>query len=320
MIDYLLMLGTETDLADGEWHSWTHWWTKKLNLLYEDTCNIIYQDKEEIDKWCKDNGITNSTVLCEYVSVVKRVLKKTFLSAVKNLYKRDNIEYDRSYRFMYDLIDHIESVWSSELIDDVLAIETEVCNDMNEDHNLSEKMKGRQLLMLIYGNKQLKEQFDGLCILYMMEDQHFVDVLNNEISHMDFIRGYITEDTPIVQYYENFMIVGIECPYEKDEAKTEALATQITNIIRTKARKDILSRHYTNKWTDETIYLFKGCEKEILKVEKLLFTHFDEDYIVPEKKEATCNGNRSVIYMTKNGLEYVRKIIGKDKYLSSATN
>lgn len=33
---------------------------------------------------------------------------------------------------------------------------------MNEEHHLSDKMSGRQLLMIIYGKKELTEEFNEL--------------------------------------------------------------------------------------------------------------------------------------------------------------
>lgn len=285
MMDYLLMRNG----IDEEWHSWTVWWCDMLELFYSDVCNIVYQDKDEINGWCKEHSINNSAVLCEYVSTAKRVLKNLFLTALRNLEKKDLVEYDKAIHFIYKLGERTKttgSIYSVELFDNIMELETNVCNEINEDRNLSDKMKGRQLLMLIYKTKELTDGFKELMLLDIMGDENIVGILNDDIDTLETIRPssdnvHITEDTPIIDYHQVLSIGGIEDVYEYDEDMCESLAMQISNIIRNKVRKAMLNKHWTNKYTDEVIYTFANSESDILVVEELLYQYFDDKLIAP---------------------------------------
>lgn len=282
MMDYLLM---KNGLADEEYHSWTDWWCNMLELFYRDACSIVYQDKKEIEEWCNDKSIDNATVLCEYVSAAKRVLKNLFTTALRNLEKKEYAEYYRAYHFIYELGERSKGhIYSCELADKILELEKQVCDDMNEEHHLSDKMSGRQLLMIIYGKKELTDEFNEFKLLALMDDEKALETLNDGIREMDSImpdsaKTYINAEHPVISYSEVVAINGIEDVYEYDQDICNSLAMQISNIIRNKVRKELLNKHWTNTYTGEIIYTFANCDKDILAVEKLLFQNFDENLV-----------------------------------------
>lgn len=142
MIDYLQ---AKFDLDDN-WYSFTDWYCNKLELMYKGICNAIYHD-DEIDAVCEKYDISDSKLFCEYVSAAKSELKNMFLKALAYLEKKSKITYHDEYKFIYRLGKRTIGYVITDCINDtVKQIETTVYNDLNEEHNLSKKMRGEAVI------------------------------------------------------------------------------------------------------------------------------------------------------------------------------
>lgn len=149
MIDYLQ---AKFDLDDN-WYSFTDWYCNKLELMYKGICNAIYHE-DEIDAVCEEYNISDGRLFCEYVSAAKSELKNMFLKSLAYLEKKSKITYHDEYKFIYRLGKRTIGYVITDCINDTIKeIETVVCNDLNEEYDLSKKMGGRQLLKIIYSKR-----------------------------------------------------------------------------------------------------------------------------------------------------------------------
>lgn len=277
MIDYLLVFLEEDHLY--WYHSFTTWYCDNLRLLNKDMCNAPYNKKMEVETFCKEKSIKDTKVLCEYVSATKAILKNIFLKALEHMKKKNLVEYSNGYIFTYALgkksYGHFET---DKLNDIILENETNICNAMNEEFNLSKKLKGRQNLLVIYGDEDLQVEFTERKVDMIMNSQESLDICNKVIEYDDkhFWSVPVSVDTPLLSYYNGIRIDEIEV-YEKDNI--EELGTEICNIIRCKVRKELLSKKYVNRYTGEIIYPYENCEMDILAIEKLLFNYFDAEMV-----------------------------------------
>ncbi len=280
MIDYLQ---AKFDLDDN-WYSFTDWYCNKLELMYKGICNAIYHD-DEIDAVCEKYDISDSKLFCEYVSAAKSELKNMFLKALAYLEKKSKITYHDEYKFIYRLGKRTIGYVITDCINDtVKQIETTVYNDLNEEHNLSKKMRGRQLLKIIYSKKSFTEGFKEFCLLSLNDSDDVLNKLNCELSyqHETFHCDYssICAERPLISYYRGISITEMELK----ESDQECLALDITNRIRSKVRKSlrksyrkfmkqsdieaiekVLFQHYDNKFDDGFLYLI---EDDILDIEQ----------------------------------------------------
>ena len=269
MIEYLQ--GYLSDDYVGEYYSLTAWYTEILNLLDKDLCRVIYQGDDEITAYCKDKGIQNKKLMCDYVSSARSILKNILLKALENMYKNDLCEFEDGYIFIYlmnkrgrtgrattDIINEI-----------VLQNETAICNDMKRKYNLSDKMHGRQLLFQINSNKEWKEDFDETKILDLMADNNAIDELNKwiEAEHSQSA-CMIDEKHPLINYYRGICVHGMELV----DADTDVLAKEICTIVRNKTRKAMYSKGGKNS-RGEKYYVYNEFEHsaEMDNIEKLLF-------------------------------------------------
>ena len=269
MVEYLQV---KFDL-DDEWYSFTDWYCEKLELMYKETCNAIYHE-DETDAVCEKYNISDRKLFCEYVSAAKAELKRMFLKSLGYLEKKDKITYHDEYKFIYQLGKRTRGYVITDCLNDVIKdIETVVCNDMNEEHNLSRKMKGRQLLMVIYSKKELTNDFKELSLSALNDDDEVLQELNKELSyqhetfHPDY--GSICAERPLVSYYRGISITDMEL----EESDQDCLALDITNRIRAKVRKSLMKS-----------YRVPIKQADLQRIEKALFKQYydkmDEDIIL----------------------------------------
>lgn len=258
---------------DDNWYSFTDWYCEKLELMYKGICNAVYHP-DEIDAVCEECNITDGKLFCEYVSAAKSELKNMFLKALAYLDKKNKITYHDQYKFTYQLGKRTKgNVITDSLNERIEENETIVCNDMNEDYKLSKKMKGRQLLKIIYSKEKLTKEFKELSLGMLQDDEYAINKLNCELSyqHPTFHPDYcsICKERPLISYYRGISITDMEL----EESDPDCLALDITNRIRTKVRKSLM----------------KGYRKPIKQadlraIEKALFQQYydkiDEDIIL----------------------------------------
>lgn len=269
MIEYLQ---AKFDLDDN-WYSFTDWYCEKLELMHKGICNAVYHP-DEIDAVCEEFKISDDKLFCEYVSAAKSELKNMFLKALAYLDKKNKITYQDQYKFTYQLGKRTRgNVITDVLNERIEENETIVCNDMNEDYKLSKKMKGRQLLKIIYSRERLTKEFKELSLGMLQDDEYAIDKLNCELSyqHPTFHPDYcsICKERPLISYYRGIAITDMEL----EESDQDCLALDITNRIRTKVRKSLMKSHR------------KPMELSDLKaIEKALFQQYydkiDEDIIL----------------------------------------
>ena len=269
MIDYLQ---SKFDLDDN-WYSFTDWYCIKLELMYKGICNAVYHS-DEIDAVCEEYSISDERLFCEYVSVAKSELKNIFLKALAYLDKKKKITYHDQYKFTYQLGKRTRgNVITDSLNERIEENETAVCNDMNEDYNLSKKMKGRQLLKIIYSKEKLTKEFKELSLGMLQDDEYAINKLNCELSnqHPTFHTDYcsICKERPLISYYRGIAITDMEL----EESDPECLALDITNKIRTKVRKSLMKS-----------YRKPMKRADLQAIEKALFQQYydkiDEDIIL----------------------------------------
>lgn len=267
MIDYLQV---KFDLDDN-WYSFTDWYCEKLELMYKGICNAMYHE-DEIDAVCEECNISDDRLFFEYVSATKSELKSMFLKSLDYLKKKDKITYHDEYKFIYQLGERTRGYVVTDCLNDVVKdIETAVCNDMNEEHNLSQKMKGRQLLKIIYSKKKLTDDFKELCLIALNDNDDVVKELNDKLSyqhttfHPDY--GSICSERPLVDYRRGISINDMEIE-AGDKEYLDALALDVTNQIRTKVRKSLKKS-------------YRKCIKQsdLLAIEKTLFQYYDENFV-----------------------------------------
>ena len=269
MIDYLR---AKFDLDDN-WYSFTDWYCEKLELMHKGICNAVYHP-DEIDAVCEEYNISDGKLFCEYVSAAKSELKNMFLKALAFLDKKNKITYQDQYKFTYQLGKRTRGNVITDILNErIEENETIVCNDMNEDYKLSKKMKGRQLLKIIYSRERLTKEFKELSLGMLQDDEYAINKLNCELSyqHPTFHPDYssICKERPLISYYRGIAITDMEL----EESDPDCLALDITNRIRTKVRKSLMKSYR------------KPLKLSDLKaIEKALFQQYydkiDEDIIL----------------------------------------
>ncbi|NDO52276.1 hypothetical protein FMM75_23930 [Lachnospiraceae bacterium MD335] len=283
MIDYLQ---AKFDLDDN-WYSFTDWYCNKLELMYKGICNAMYHE-DEIDAVCEEYNISDGKLFCEYISAVKSELKNMFLKSLAYLEKKSKITYHDEYKFIYRLGKRTIGYVITDCINDTIKeVETTVCNDLNEEYDLSKKMKGRQLLKIIYSKKRLTEEFKELCLLLLNDNDGVLDKLNCELScqHTTFHPNYssICGERPILDYRRGISVTDMEL----ENGDIDALALDITNRIRTKVRKSL--RKSYRKFMKQS---------DVEAVEKALFQHYDDKF------------DDGFLYLTEDDISDIEQIFG----------
>ena len=259
-----------------EWCSSTTWYCDILNLLEKEVSTDIYNDDEVIKKHCDKLGIHNWVLYKDYIGMTRSVLKDLLFKALNYGNRKHTIFYSTGYKFIYALGERSKGTFVSDNINDKIEqYEAEMCDEMNERYHLSSKMKGRQLLMLIYGNEAYaKEMKDGVCVSLMDDGDamcEFDDCLTDQCEH--YISDCCSVDDvkrPLLDYHPVTMISDID-----DNGNGNPVFA--TDIIRKRVRKQILNaKDYRTK---NKKYFGKSVLDDVLKIEKELFVHFDETYV-----------------------------------------
>ena len=259
-----------------EWCSSTTWYCDILNLLEKEVSTDIYNDDEVIKKHCEKLGIHNWVLYKDYIGMTRSVLKDLLFKALNYGNRKHTIFYSTGYKFIYALGERSKGTFVSDNINDKIEqYEAEMCDEMNERYHLSSKMKGRQLLMLIYGNEAYaKEMKDGVCVSLMDDGDamcEFDDCLTDQCEH--YISDCCSVDDvkrPLLDYHPVTMISDID-----DNGNGNPVFA--TDIIRKRVRKQILNaKDYRTK---NKKYFGKSVLDDVLKIEKELFVHFDETYV-----------------------------------------
>lgn len=273
MIDYLQSYLSD-DIVNGDYHSMTTWFCDILDLLNKDLCNVVYQGEEEIADYCSKHGIHNRRLLEDYVSTARRILKNIFLKALEHMEKKDLCEYYNGRIFIYEMTNNRYGYYGTHTLNDlIIANETAICNDLNEEHHLSENRKGRQLLLQIYNRKDLTEAFNEFKILELMGDDEAIKQLNEEME-CEYGCSYTAIDTdhPLVNYYNGVAISDMEF-VDIDNVQQKDLVQQICTIVRDKTEKALYAKYWKNAVTNERHYIYDSFEHsaEMYEISKLLF-------------------------------------------------
>lgn len=289
MIDYLQ---AKFDLDDN-WYSFTDWYCEKLELMYKGICNAMYYE-DEIDAVCEEYSISDGKLFFEYVSAAKAELKNMFLKSLGYLEKKNKITYHDEYKFIYQLGKRTIGDVITDCLNDVIKeIETTVCNGMNEEYDISKKMRGRQLLKIIYSKKSFTEEFKEFCLLALNDNDDVLKKLNCELSyqHPTFHPDYssICKERPLISYYRGISITDMELK-GSDKKYLDTLALDITNRIRTKVR-ELLKKSYR-----------KFMKQSDLKaIEKALFRHYDDEFA------------DKLLYLTEDDISDIEQVFGERK-------
>ena len=163
---------------------------------------------------------------------------------------------------------------ATDCINDII-VENEVivCNDLKEEHSLSDKLKGRQLLMQIYNRKDLTEAFDEFKVLELMNNDEAIELLNKEldIEHGESYCTHIDSDHPLINYYRGVCVNDMDLI----ATDTDTLAREISSIIRDKSRKMMYLKGNKDS-KGERYYIYNEFEHgaEMDEIDKLLFVHY----------------------------------------------
>ena len=281
MMDYILRIASEKEFNVGTDMTLTHWFcgSAGLDLMDKDTYVEQFGSDEELQAFCAEYHISKPRLFREYMGIIRKHTKDIFLKALEVMAKKNLVEYIDGYEFYYKMNKRgrMGNIFTNELNDTVHGLEEKYCNELNDAYNLSKKMVGRRLLMCINRKPEIKDEFDD----FMNNDLNVVpvwDILNVRIDEEYKYSCHVDDEHSIQSYYRAIEIDMIEDTINQDCDK-DGLATAVTNVIRRVSRRELLNKkwkekygnvHMTyNSWEDAT---------DIVVIEKLLFTHFDEDF------------------------------------------
>lgn len=293
---------------EGEFYSYTSWYCDVLSLFDKKTSDSIYASNEALENTCKKYGISNVCLYKDYISTTKSLLKDMLLKSLKHMEKKEFIGYDVCYQFGYKLgvRTAVTGRFVTEGLNDIIQEnETIVCNAMNEEHMLSEKMKGRQLLFMIYNKEHLTNQFTEMKLQSLMKDKDTLEQMNKYlVEYMENYEGKyhgevvrVDDEHPLLYYNQGIRIN--EILDELDRHNPDELRVQIADNLCSRVRAKLKAKHYTNKWTDEVIHPYQYCESDFDKIEKLLYNckkeneiSFDNISPLSEEEEALFSPSR----------------------------
>ena len=290
-------------------NSYTSWYCDVLSLFDRKTSDSIYESARSLEHTCQKYGISNVNLYKDYISTTKSLLKDMLLKSLKHMEKKELIKYDVCYQFGYKLgvRTSVTGKFVTECLNDTIQEnETTVCDAMNEEHLLSEKMKGRQLLFMIYNKEDLTNQFTEMKLQSLMEDKATVDKMNDclidymveyEGKHPDEITRIDNDKHPLLYYNQGIRINEILDDLER--YNVDELRVQIADNLCGRVREKLKAKHYTNKWTDEVIHPYQYCESDFDTIEKLLYNckkenkiYFDNISPLSEEEDALFSPSR----------------------------
>ena len=278
MMDYLCCIANGIDIDNSM--TLTRWFCSGagLNLMNPNICDEQFGSDEALVSFCAEHYIEDINLFRTYMGIIRKNTKDIFLKALAVMAKKGLVEYIDGYEFYYKMKHGcVGNVFTDELNDTVHNLEKKNCEELNDVYRFSEKMTGRQLLMLIYRKPEVKKKFDefmnvGLNVTALW------DILNPHIDEEHLCACRINENHKIQSYYRAVHITGIEEKINPDCNKDD-LATTVTNVIRRVSRRELFNK----KWTDYNgvthhSYNIRDSATDVLAIEKLLFTHFDKDF------------------------------------------
>ena len=285
MMDYLMVKSAIEfeNIVDYKYSSFTTWFCDRLNIFKKDVYNIPYSGEKAIQSFCEGHNISNARLFCDYISTAKSITKNMFRKALYAMEKQDILEVEEGYMFTYKLGKRSKGHFETILFNDIIKqVETDVCNEMKTEHSLSEKLSGRQLLLVIYGKKELKEEFDKKKLDTLMKNH--LDLLNQCVDEIDTDIGsycgrtYIDEEHPLLSYYPGLVILGMIRLDDEDEVEWyDDYNLKIANVIRARTKDMVLN----SKWKDKYGHIHNNYDyitgsADVKKIEKLLYVHVDE--------------------------------------------
>lgn len=278
MMDYLTCISD--DICAEVPYTFTAWFCDVLKLMDKDTYNAPYSSDEVLKAFCTGHGITNEKLFCDYLAIIKKVTKDIFLKALDVLARKYMAVYEDGYKFYYQIGKEgcIGEIFSTELNEMVLTLEKKNCDILNEEHGLSKKMKGRQLLMLIFKNDIIRDQFDKFVMQDLNNDTVYACLNKSiDIRYWPFI-CHMDEKHEILRYYRAVSINDLD-NYNKDQ-NADKFAMDVTNVIRRVSRKNLLNK----KWRDKDNRYHLAYDKwenatDMVIIEKLLFQNYDETFV-----------------------------------------
>lgn len=244
-----------------------------LELMNRESYVMAYKDEPEMDAYCLNHYIQSTKLFKDYSSHLKKVLKDIVLKFIEVLGKKNLAEYEDGFIFYYQMVENAEvgegiigRVFTSKVNAEVKENETLRCNDLNNKYFLSDKMTGRQLLMLIYRSKELMAEFDKEKIDSLMKDENVIKKLNTEIEEVyNYTCQEISEDRPLMSYYRAVSIDAIE-ELLLEESEIKSLTRKICHIVINKGRKTFFQNKNNQKYYDT----FDDVQ-DMVVVENLLF-------------------------------------------------
>lgn len=278
MMDYLTCISD--NICAEVPYTFTAWFCDVLNLMDKDTYNAPYSSDEVLKAFCTGHSINNEKLFCDYLAIIKKVTKDIFLKALEVLARNFMAVYEDGYKFYYQIGKEgcIGKIFSTELNEMVLTLEKKNCDILNEEHGLSKKMKGRQLLMLIFKNDIIRDQFDKLVMQDLNNDTVYACLNKSiDIRYWPFI-CHMDEKHEILRYYRAVSINDLD-NYNKDQS-ADKFAMDVTNVIRRVSRKNLLNK----KWRDKDNRYHLAYDKwedatDMVIIEKLLFQNYDETFV-----------------------------------------
>lgn len=294
MMDYLRVIFSDERLHEQPF-TMTNLFCNVLKLMRKSCYEKGYAEDDEVLNYCQRNYIYNPNLFKAYSATIKKVLKEITLNAITALGREKSCEYEDGYIFYYKMAKSddriIGNIFSDYINDEVIEVERKICEEFNEKHNLSSKMKGRQLLRKIYASKALRERFDIEKCAELMKHEDAIRDLNGVIEETyqyQFSIQYIDEDRPLISYYRAVSINDMEKLTLTDN-EVWNLAKKICHIVVNKSRKSFFQDKRNRKYDT-----FEDMQ-DMVVTERLLFKNGLLDGLVNE------NADYDLVVLDENG-------------------
>ena len=294
MMEYLRVIFSDERLHEQPF-TMTNLFCNVLKFMRKSCYEKGYAEDDELLNYCQRHYIYNPNLFKAYSATIKKVLKEITLNAITALGREKSCEYEDGYIFYYKMAKSddriLGNIFSDYINDEVIEVERKICEEFNEKHNLSSKMKGRQLLRKIYASKALREQFDREKCAELMKHEDAIRDLNGVIEEpyqFSFSIQYIDEDRPLISYYRAVSINDMEKLTLTDN-EVWNLAKKICHIVVNKSRKSFFQDKRNRKYDT-----FEDMQ-DMVVTEHLLFKNGLLDGLVNE------NGDYDLVVLDENG-------------------
>ena len=294
MMEYLRVIFSDERLHEQPF-TMTNLFCNVLKFMRKSCYEKGYAEDDELLNYCQRHYIYNPNLFKAYSATIKKVLKEITLNAITALGKKKSCEYEDGYIFYYKMAKSddriLGNIFSDYINDEVIEVERKICEEFNEKHNLSSKMKGRQLLRKIYASKALREQFDREKCAELMKHEDAIRDLNGVIEEtyqFSFSIQYIDEDRPLISYYRAVSINDMKKLTLTDN-EVWNLAKKICHIVVNKSRKSFFQDKRNRKYDT-----FEDMQ-DMVVTEHLLFKNGLLDGLVNE------NGDYDLVVLDENG-------------------